>query len=156
MMFNPEDLPENNEIQADDEDALSFDRLFTLEEAAALIPQVKRDFERIHQELGELKDGMILYKRIQLHQGGTLDKDDEVFTRKREHFEARFEHWVHHFLDQGILLRDIDRGLIDFPYQSHAGDFYYLCWQLGEDGLFYFHPVEEGFMGRQPISLLPE
>ncbi len=57
--------------------------------------------------------------------------------------------------EQGIVLRDPDRGLIDFPAQ-HAGREVLLCWQIGEDDLAWWHLPEDGFAGRRPLPLPPE
>jgi hypothetical protein len=58
--------------------------------------------------------------------------------------------------DQGIVLRDPQRGLIDFPAQHPSGRDVLLCWQLGEDDLGWWHLPEDGFAGRQPLPLPPE
>jgi hypothetical protein len=56
---------------------------------------------------------------------------------------------------QGIVLRDPDRGLIDFT-ALHLGQEVLLCWQLGEDELAWWHLPEDGFAGRRPLPLPPE
>jgi hypothetical protein len=56
---------------------------------------------------------------------------------------------------QGIVLRDPDRGLIDFT-AMHLGKEVLLCWQLGEDELAWWHLPEDGFAGRRPLPLPPE
>jgi hypothetical protein len=57
--------------------------------------------------------------------------------------------------EQGIVLRDPDRGLIDFR-TLHLGREVLLCWQLGEEGLEWWHLPEDGFAGRRPLPLPPE
>jgi hypothetical protein len=57
--------------------------------------------------------------------------------------------------EKGIVLRDPDRGLIDFP-ALHAGREVLLCWQLGEEALEWWHLPEEGFAGRRPLPLPPD
>ncbi len=57
--------------------------------------------------------------------------------------------------EQGIVLRDADRGLIDFP-ALHAGREVLLCWQLGEDDLQWWHFPDDGFVGRRPLPLPPD
>lgn len=57
--------------------------------------------------------------------------------------------------EQGIVLRDVDRGLIDFP-ALHTGREVLLCWQLGEDDLEWWHFPEDGFAGRRPLPLPPD
>lgn len=50
----------------------------------------------------------------------------------------------------GIQLKDPERGLIDFPHERE-GVVVLLCYQLGESELKYWHPIETGYAGRQPI-----
>jgi len=56
---------------------------------------------------------------------------------------------------QGIVLRDPERGLIDFT-ALHNGREVLLCWQLGEEDLAWWHFPEDGFAGRRPLPLPPE
>jgi hypothetical protein len=51
--------------------------------------------------------------------------------------------------EAGIVIRDIDRGLVDFPALLDGREVY-LCWQLGEDGVDHWHDLEAGYGGRQP------
>jgi hypothetical protein len=55
------------------------------------------------------------------------------------------------FRDRGIVVRDIEQGLIDFP-GLRAGRQIYLCWRLGEDAVDFWHDRETGFAGRQPLE----
>jgi hypothetical protein len=57
---------------------------------------------------------------------------------------------VDQFASGDIVLRDIDRGLVDFP-AIREGREVYLCWQLGEEAVEHWHDLESGFGGRQPI-----
>jgi hypothetical protein len=52
--------------------------------------------------------------------------------------------------DWGITLRDIEAGLIDFPALA-AGRQVWLCWRLGEDGIDWWHELDDGFGGRRPL-----
>lgn len=52
--------------------------------------------------------------------------------------------------DAGILLRDIEQGLIDFP-SMREGREVFLCWRLGEDSIAWWHDTESGFSSRQPL-----
>lgn len=58
---------------------------------------------------------------------------------------------IHQIKDLGVLLKDAERGLCDFPYIKD-GRVVYLCWQLGEDSIQYWHEVETGFAGREPLD----
>ncbi|MCW3042110.1 MAG: hypothetical protein JWL57_268 [Actinobacteria bacterium] len=55
------------------------------------------------------------------------------------------------FRDRGIVVRDIEQGLIDFP-GLRGGRQIYLCWRLGEDAVNFWHDRETGFAGRQPLE----
>jgi hypothetical protein len=51
----------------------------------------------------------------------------------------------------GCLVKDVEQGLVDF-YSMLDGEAVFLCWQFGEPGVTHWHPVDEGFAGRQPIE----
>ncbi len=57
--------------------------------------------------------------------------------------------------EEGIVLRDAERGLIDFT-AMHNGREVLLCWQLGEEDLAWWHFPDDGFAGRRPLPLPPE
>ena len=52
--------------------------------------------------------------------------------------------------DAEVVLRDLDRGLVDFP-ALRDGREVYLCWIEGEDEIGYWHDLEAGFAGREPL-----
>ncbi len=54
--------------------------------------------------------------------------------------------------DMGILIRDIDSGLIDFPAEKF-GDKVFLCWKYGESEIDYWHGTNEGFGGRKSLKI---
>jgi hypothetical protein len=49
-----------------------------------------------------------------------------------------------------VVLRDLDRGLVDFPSIRDDREVY-LCWVEGEDEIGYWHDLEAGFAGREPL-----
>jgi hypothetical protein len=51
----------------------------------------------------------------------------------------------------GVVLKDFDLGLLDFPSEREGEDVL-LCWQVGEDAVTSWHGLEEGFAGRKPID----
>ena len=51
----------------------------------------------------------------------------------------------------GIVLRDIDRGLIDFP-AILDGDEVYLCWELADDEVAHWHDLSSGYLDRRPLE----
>jgi len=58
---------------------------------------------------------------------------------------------VHRIQEAGAILKDINMGLLDFP-ALREGREVYLCWQYGEGEIAYWHEVEAGYAGRQPIQ----
>jgi hypothetical protein len=52
----------------------------------------------------------------------------------------------------GVLVKDLDRGLVDFP-ALRGDEEVLLCWEVGEDEVAYWHGVDEGFAGRKPLPL---
>lgn len=138
------------------------DKYFTIEEAASLIPQLKEKLEEAYYEIHNAQSEVILQKRlVMMHEKENAgDVPEETLTllkSKAERLEAAIDYWVSYFQKQGIILRDLRRGLIDFPYKSKTTDeVFFLCWQFEDDGLFYFHMPEDAPMSRQPITFLPE
>ena len=58
--------------------------------------------------------------------------------------------------ERGIVLRDLARGLVDFPSRHPNGRPVLLCWLSDEDDLGWWHLPEDGFAGRRPLPLPPE
>jgi hypothetical protein len=58
---------------------------------------------------------------------------------------------VGRFTAEGVQVKDMDRGLIDFPAQVEGQDAL-LCWHVGEERIAFWHSPEEGFAGRKPLE----
>ncbi|GJQ36615.1 MAG: hypothetical protein JETCAE01_26250 [Anaerolineaceae bacterium] len=63
----------------------------------------------------------------------------------------RLDAILHRLQDMGIEVKDLASGLIDFPAMKD-GRLIYLCWKYNEDSIQFWHEVEAGFAGRQPID----
>lgn len=138
-----------------------FERYFLLEEAVSLLPTVQELLKEARKVVYPIKDSLILTRRLlqSKQQAGQKVTDDEIelLKDKFSSYETVLSHWVERFQEEGILLKDLDIGLIDFPYLSQStGESLLLCWHPPEEGIFYFHSVEDGYRGRHPITLLPE
>jgi hypothetical protein len=123
------------------------DRHFSAEEANRLLPRIEPLLRRLREARDRLTDA-------ELHEalseaapanggGGPGRKVGAAFLEVRE--------LLAELAEIGIVLRDIDRGLIDFP-AVFDGREVYLCWQLDEDEVAYWHDLESGFGGRQPLD----
>jgi hypothetical protein len=51
----------------------------------------------------------------------------------------------------GAVVKDADTGLVDFPAVVEGAEAF-LCWQLGEDEVEYWHGLDDGFAGRKPLD----
>ena len=53
--------------------------------------------------------------------------------------------------EAGVQVKSLEEGLLDFPAERD-GEAVYLCWQVGEEKVAFWHGIEEGFAGRKPID----
>jgi hypothetical protein len=58
---------------------------------------------------------------------------------------------LHAIVDLGVQVKDLDRGLVDFPAWREDREVF-LCWHLGEREVAYWHDLESGFSGRLPLD----
>jgi hypothetical protein len=133
-------------------------RVFTLEEAGALVPTLRKLFYQAHLDLRRKHDELIVFRRLhqqKQHLSGQ-DTDDDVLQSHVDAFDATLKHWLQQVADLGVLVKDFERGLIDFPYRSKSGQLFFLCWHPGEDGVFYFRLPTEELNARKPITILPD
>jgi hypothetical protein len=131
----------------EEETGLVHERHFTREEANALLPQLTTMLTQLREAKDELTDTEAheaLSEAAPSNGGGDEGKQVGVaFLEVRRLLDT---------IEQaGIVLRDIDRGLIDFPAVLDAREIY-LCWELGEDEVAFWHDLETGFGGREPLD----
>lgn len=55
---------------------------------------------------------------------------------------------------EGVQIKSIDNGLLDFPHITRAGEEVYLCWKSGEAEIMFWHRISDGFAGRKKIDEL--
>jgi hypothetical protein len=82
--------------------------------------------------------------------GGRGPNGDKFYPRELE----RLVSIIHVLEDQGILLKGIDDGLIDFPHVRAGGDEVYLCYKAGEGSIGFWHTLTDGYAGRRPLEEL--
>ncbi len=134
-------------------------RYFSLEEAVEALPWVQSHLAKAIEELDDLHDNLMLSKRLYaLQYAERMDQQAELeklMNNKMHTFETALENWVKRFDDKGFFLRDVEAGVIEFPYKAKDGETLFLCWQNPEDGILYFREPDEPFSFRKPITLLP-
>jgi hypothetical protein len=121
-------------------------KLFTLQEANALLPEVKRLFAKIDRARGTLQQLAPEAKRASEYEGGGGT------AYGPQYISALTTLMVHaqEIVNLGIEIKDFERGLCDFPHMRD-GRVVYLCWQRGEECIEWWHDVDAGFAGRQPL-----
>jgi hypothetical protein len=123
------------------------ERHYTVEEANALLPSVKPVLRKLRDAKDLLTDSEaheLLSDAAPANGGGDAGRQvGEAFLEVRS-LLATLE-------EAGIVVRDIDRGLIDFP-AIRDGREIYLCWELGEDAVEHWHDLESGYRGRQQLD----
>ena len=122
----------------------STERTFTVEQANELVPELRARLERIRRaRQAVIQGGERVREAVAVDGGG---------TEGTAYFEAlrtlRVE--VERFAEEGILLRDAEAGVVDFPaeIEGHEG---FLCWRAEEDTVAHWHPPQTGFAGRRPL-----
>jgi hypothetical protein len=75
---------------------------------------------------------------------------NRTLSRMVQDFE-RLDTLVHRILDTGVQVKDINSGLLDFS-ALREGREVYLCWMYGEGEIAFWHELDAGFAGRQPIE----
>ena len=122
-------------------------RHYTLEQATAALPWVRERIELLRAARAGLNDAdarEALAEAGPGNGGGDAGKVvSEAFIQMRS---ALLE-----LRAMEVVLRDLDRGLVDFP-ALRDGREVYLCWQEGEDEIGYWHGPDAGFDGREPLE----
>ena len=121
---------------------------FTLDEANALIPWLAEKFQNLNlvrQEYVSIQERM---NDPRINSGNEIEVSELKSTS--DQLARQLEEGVEEILDQGIIVRDMSLGLVDFPSLRDNRDIY-LCWIGGEVHVDYWHEVNQGFSHRQPI-----
>lgn len=124
-----------------------FEKHFTLGEANALLPHVLSVFEQIHsirEDLSERQEEIGKLHKAAPGNGGTA-KGVELLG-----YSETVARLVAGLEEKGVLVKDIDAGLCDFPHMRD-GEEVFLCWKIGEKSIGFWHEIETGFRGRQPL-----
>ncbi len=130
------------------------EKIFTLTEANDLVPWLEERFEAMAPLRAELvrQQETLLSLLRRRRSNGHSSSEEEISETQRivSQLTQRLQDAVSEITSRGILVRDIGRGLVDFP--SHQqGDVVYLCWQRGEPSIDWWHPTDTGFSGRQRL-----
>jgi len=127
---------------------------YTVAEANARLPELTRLLTEIRaqaQQLAALKGRLSTVKEKVRRNGYHNPAEDTTVASIEEGIEQAISMGINQLAQWGIELKDLNTGLIDFP-ALYEGRTVYLCWQLGEPEVGYWHETDAGFAGRQPID----
>ncbi len=133
---------------ARDEHETSPQRVFSLFEANQLIPQLQTHVSAVRQSKQVLVRTYAAARAAAAHArdgGGT--PDGITYVKSLQDISANLQA-IH---DLGILVKDIDLGLCDFPHMRN-GRMVYLCWKLGEKEIRWWHEITTGYDHRCPLE----
>ena len=133
------------------------EKLFTVDEAnhalAHVIPLVRQlqglqdSIVKTNQQLDEAT------KKLSQGNGYPIKeirKQIEEFTKHQLHLLEAFQSVLQQLEGIGCVIKDLQQGLVDF-YTMRNEELVFLCWRQGEKQIQFWHRVEDGFPGRQPI-----
>ena len=124
-------------------------KIFSLKEANSLLPTVRQILRNIQTTHARV----VSYKEAAKHAAAGAELGGGGLTGGGRYVRALFKLAASagELEALGVQLKDYERGLIDFP-SLRDGRVILLCWQLGEgDHLEWWHDVDAGFAGRQPL-----
>ena len=121
---------------------------FTLDEANALIPWLAEKFQNLNLVRHEYVSIQERMNDPRINSGNEIEVSELKSTS--DQLARQLEEGVEEILDQGIIVRDMSLGLVDFPSLRDNRDIY-LCWIGGEGRVDYWHEIDQGFSHRQPI-----
>jgi hypothetical protein len=120
-------------------------RFWSLDEANGALEWVAEVVERAQELLAEYRGQTSTSVRMVRQNGHGVVPADPMPIKA----------CIDELAKEGIVLRDIERGLIDFPARAPDGAWYWLCWLPGEDEIGWWHWPDAGFAGRAPIADRP-
>ena len=129
------------------------DRLFTLEEARALVPAIDGILAEIQQLRRQVETVQAIIETIRRStgaNGGAVHTDSRAQQERATGLTDRIRERIHDLHALEIQVKDVDKGLVDF-LALHRGERVFLCWQRGEPTVEWWHSIPDGFAGRQRI-----
>jgi hypothetical protein len=123
-----------------------FQKHYTLDEARALLPRVRQwldDLDRLRRQTHKFDQRL-----NSLMQPGCDIGGETVNSSVRA--LAEMQELVMEFQSREIIIKDIERGLVDFP-AIIGGREVFLCWEKDEDDIEFWHDLDTGYSGRERL-----
>ena len=129
-------------------------RYYTLDEANALLPEVKPILAEMEEayltEQEKRGEYQVVHNRVAGNGGHFGEGQHRVAREALEKASRQFEKLAKKIEKLGIEIKGMEPPLIDF-YSRRDGEDILLCFRLGEEMIEYWHDLDSGFAGRQPL-----
>ncbi len=126
---------------------LIYQKHFTIEEANKFVPQLTQYFDEIftlHNILKKERKQKELVAQNLSRNGGW---ENSAFYLEHS---SKINRILDKILATGAVVKDLQKGLVDFPHISEGKEIF-LCWEMGEKEIKFWHDLESGYSGRQPL-----
>lgn len=128
-------------------------RLYTLRQANLALPEIKLALTKMRKIKKNIVSAQarVDIEEMTAPKGRRPSERIELMLKEIEKDVHRFHVETDLLQEKGCELKDLDKGLIDF-YAVKDEEVVYLCWQEPEEEIAWWHSLEDGFAGRQPIT----
>lgn len=126
-------------------------KLFTVEEANRTLPLVRRIVEDVVESHRLWRERILEFDLITSGAPGESRERAEALEREAQRIAREIDGFQQELEALGIQLKDRRIGLVDFP-SDHDGRVVLLCWRLGEPEVRFWHELDAGYAGRQPLA----
>jgi len=126
------------------------DPTYTLDEARLLLPQIRSTLLQLAIERRRADASHDELHRRLRHEANGDPADQARLEATTEELRARVRDLLDHLESLGVVMRDLDAGLVDIP-TVRDGEPAWLCWRLADPELGYWHTTREGFSTRRPL-----
>lgn len=127
---------------------------FTRAQAEALLPQLEaslRELQALRTELAA-SERELHETQTRVASNGHLPLDDLASLPDQvADLTRRLSERARDVAESGAVIKDLEMGLLDFP-ALREGREVYLCWRLGEERIGWWHEIDAGLSGRQPLD----
>ena len=129
---------------------------FTLEEALEALPEIALHAQRMVDARVALLEAEQPESRLtgtaRANGSGPAQKRTPEEVSRAEQLRQDLRSALDAIEGMGVLVKDVDTGLVDFPsLHTVTGEPVFLCWQLGEESIDFWHAQDTGFAGRKPL-----
>jgi len=128
-------------------------RYFTLAEANSLLPRLRQWLTRMQAKkhrLDQVQEKLVELAIKAAGNGRLVEKELNAAEQEAERLAREVDKWVERISALGCEVKDVERGLVDFLARREGREVY-LCWQLGEEEVAFWHELQGGFASRQPL-----